>query len=62
MNDQRTTRLTWTEEPMWVQRNELGVIVGISPYPPKNGDFIPTVPRKEKPKGAGQNANTASES
>lgn len=44
----------WVQELLWVQRNEQGVVIGISEKPPKTGDFIPTVPAKEKgPIGVG---------
>lgn len=49
------TNKPWQEELLWVQRNELGVIVGVREHPPQTGEMIPTAPRETKttPTGLG---------
>jgi hypothetical protein len=34
----------WMQELLWVRRDDNGEIVRVSQDPPKEGDFIPTVP------------------
>jgi hypothetical protein len=37
----------WQQEPIWVQRNALGIIVGMSEKPPQTGEIIPNLPKEE---------------
>lgn len=38
----------WAQESVWIRRNEQNVAVGFSEKPPQSGDFIPTLPKREK--------------
>jgi hypothetical protein len=40
--------LPWTQELLWVQRNEAGVLIKTSEKPPQTDDFIPYIPLTKK--------------
>ncbi|QYR20832.1 hypothetical protein KZ483_24245 [Paenibacillus sp. sptzw28] len=37
----------WKQEPLWVQRNAQGVIVGVCEQLPNGADFVPSMPPKK---------------